>query len=178
MQVVFYLQIQNTDGMPSLICLQCVHQVSRAFSFKQLCEQSDTNLRQYLGKPLLHKPCKQDDDSVQNVDLYSSSLLLDNFGLDDSSNDSDGSFKQDYVLMDSGISDNPSDEKLIAQRQLLKAAKMQKHKVSKKKLLAKNGGEIIFLYFYLTVMYSTIHLKVLILNHSCESMIFLSIDKL
>lgn len=88
------------------------------------------------------KPCKQDEEAVQHVDLYSSSLLLDGFDLDDSSNDSDeDDFKLDYGSLDLGPTDNPNDEKIIAQRQLLKAAKMQKHKSSKKKLLAKNGGK-------------------------------------
>lgn len=99
-----------------------------------MCEQSDTNLRQYLGKPLL---TKSKPEESQSTDYYTSSLLLDNFGLDDSSNDSDDSFKEDFGLLDIPIDAN--DEKTIAQRQLLKAAKLQKCKLSKKKLLAKNG---------------------------------------
>ncbi|KAK4879259.1 hypothetical protein RN001_007405 [Aquatica leii] len=134
------VQIENGDGLPGSICLQCIHQVSRAFSFKQLCEQSDANLRQYLGKPLHPKPCKQEDDDVSH-DIYSSSFMLDNFGLEDSSNDSDDSFKQDFTLLSQMNSENPSDEKAIAQKQLLKAAKLQKCKLTKKKLLAKAGGK-------------------------------------
>lgn len=65
--------------------------------------------------------------------------------MDDSSNDSDDDFRQDLGLLEGGISDNPNDEKAIAQRQLLKAAKIQKHKMSKKKLLAKNGSTCMFL---------------------------------
>lgn len=107
-----------------------------------MCEQSDANLRQYLGKPQNPRPCKQEEETVQHVDLYNSSLLLDGFDFDDSSNDSDDDdFKQDFGLVEMGSTDNPNDEKIIAQRQLLKAAKMQKHKSSKKKLLAKNGGK-------------------------------------
>lgn len=121
-----------------MICIQCVHQVSRAYSFKQLCEQSDTNLRQYLGKPLIPKQCPKDEPHHSN-DLYPAHLLLDNFGLDDSSDNSDDDdFKQDFGLLETPT--DPSDEKAIAQRQLLKAAKMQKSKMSKKKMLAKNGG--------------------------------------
>lgn len=41
------------DGLPSQVCLQCVHYINRAFSFKQLCERSDATLRQYLGKSIL-----------------------------------------------------------------------------------------------------------------------------
>lgn len=60
--------------------------------------------------------------------------------MDDSSNDSDDDFKQNFTLLETtSVSDNANDEKTIAQRQLLKAAKMQKHKMSKKKLLGKNG---------------------------------------
>lgn len=35
--------------MPNQVCLQCVHYINRAFSFKQLCERSDSTLRQLLG---------------------------------------------------------------------------------------------------------------------------------
>lgn len=115
--------------------MQCTNEVIRAFSFKQLCEQSDTNLRQYLGKPLITKQTKADVEN-HSTDYYTNDLL-DNLGLDDSSNDSDDSFKEDFGLLETPV--DPSDEKSIAQRQLLKAAKMQKYKLSKKKLLAKNG---------------------------------------
>ncbi|KRT84052.1 zinc-finger associated domain containing protein, partial [Oryctes borbonicus] len=128
------VQIQNNDGLPGLICVQCTHEVIRAFSFKQLCEQSDTNLRQYLGKPLL---TKTKEDENHTTDYYTNSLLLDNFGLDDSSNDSDDSYKEDFGILEAPF--DPNDEKAIAQRQLLKAAKLEKCKLSKKKLLTKNG---------------------------------------
>lgn len=52
------------DGLPSQVCLQCVHYITRAFSFKQLCERSDSTLRQLLGSPLqtFHelKPCGEE----------------------------------------------------------------------------------------------------------------------
>lgn len=35
------------DGLPEKMCVQCVLQVSRAFTFKQQCERSDTTLRTY-----------------------------------------------------------------------------------------------------------------------------------
>lgn len=43
------IQVIEGDGMPSQVCLQCVHYINRAFSFKQLCERSDTTLRQLLA---------------------------------------------------------------------------------------------------------------------------------
>lgn len=36
------------DGLPEKMCVQCVLQVSRAFTFKQQCERSDTTLRTYF----------------------------------------------------------------------------------------------------------------------------------
>ena len=134
---LYPLQIESGDGLPPLICLQCVHQVSQAYTFKQQCEQSDANLRQFLGKPLLTKLCKS--EPANNSDLYNM-LLLDSFGIDDDSSnesDEDDDFKSDFGLP--RIQLDPSEEKIIAQRQLLKAAKMQKSKMSKKKLLAKAG---------------------------------------
>lgn len=122
------------------MCLPCVHQITRAYSFKQLCEQSDSNLRQYLGLPPSSKH-KKDNDPIQNND-FSTALLLDNFGLESSSGDSDeDDFKLEYTMLQSSLPDNVNDEKVVAQRQLLKAAKSQKGKLSKKKLLAKTGGK-------------------------------------
>lgn len=42
------LQVTPGDGLPEKMCVQCVLQVSRAFTFKQQCERSDTTLRSYF----------------------------------------------------------------------------------------------------------------------------------
>ncbi|XP_055709048.1 zinc finger and BTB domain-containing protein 17 [Phlebotomus papatasi] len=42
------VQIDNTDGWPDKICVQCVHQVSRCHAFKNRVEKSDQQLRQYI----------------------------------------------------------------------------------------------------------------------------------
>ncbi|VEN61635.1 unnamed protein product [Callosobruchus maculatus] len=131
------VQIENGDGLPTLICLQCVHQISRCYSFKQLCEQSDMNLRHYLGKPVTSKQTKLEEN--QNND-YTTSLFLDNFGMESSSEDSDeDDYKDDFLTLPPILSDNPNDEKVIAQKQLLKAAKFQKMRLTKRKLLTKGG---------------------------------------
>lgn len=119
-----------------MLCLQCVHEISRCYSFKQLCEQSEISLRQYFGKPLRTKQCKQEDNHQND---FTSSLLLDNFDDDSSSDDSDeDDFKDDFNLLQN-ISENANDEKAIAQKQLLKVAKSQKLRLSKRKLLSKGG---------------------------------------
>lgn len=112
--------------------MQCVHQVNRAFSFKQLCEQSDASLRQYLGKPLVQKPCKQEDENSLQSNLYDS-LNLDSFGLDEDSDESDDNLKSEIDLLTQGTSEEGIDEKSVAQRQLLKATKLQKAKIAAKK---------------------------------------------
>lgn len=77
--------------------------------------------------------CKEEEPAHNVVDM-----LFDGFDSDDSSDDSDDDdFKHDFSVAE----ENASDEKAIAQRQLLKAAKMQKHKASKKKIMTKNGSE-------------------------------------
>ncbi|GLV46398.1 uncharacterized protein CBL_20740, partial [Carabus blaptoides fortunei] len=43
------IQVCEGDGFPNLMCVQCVLQCSRAYTFKQLCEKSDATLRQYLS---------------------------------------------------------------------------------------------------------------------------------
>lgn len=42
------MQLDNTDGWPDKICIQCVHQVSRCHAFKKRVENSDKELRQYI----------------------------------------------------------------------------------------------------------------------------------
>lgn len=117
--------------------MQCIHQISTAFNFKQLCEQSDANLRQYLGKPLIPKTVLKVVDTTPVNDLYNTQLFLDNFGLEESSDNSDDDDlinKPDFGLLEMT---NAEDEKFIAQRQLMKASKSQKSKSSKRKLLVK-----------------------------------------
>lgn len=60
------------DGLPSQVCLQCVHYITRAFSFKQLCEKSENTLRELLGRPLQTtflelKPLLANDVLVSNT---------------------------------------------------------------------------------------------------------------
>ncbi|CAH0557987.1 unnamed protein product [Brassicogethes aeneus] len=133
------LQITNDDGLPTLVCLECYHQIISSYTFKRLCEQSDCNLRQYLGKPLITKQMKEEPtpppQQQQQQNDYS---LLDSFGMDSSSSES--SDDDDYFLMPTTVPDNPADEKAIAQKQLLKAAKMQKGKMGKRKMMSKNNG--------------------------------------
>lgn len=45
--------ISPGDGLPDLMCVQCVLSVSRAFTFKQQCEKNDKCMRQYIEKQLL-----------------------------------------------------------------------------------------------------------------------------
>ncbi|KAI4464996.1 zinc finger protein [Holotrichia oblita] len=40
--------IGEGDGLPNLMCVQCVLQCSRAYTFKQQCEKSENILRQYM----------------------------------------------------------------------------------------------------------------------------------
>lgn len=125
--------------MPNLICVQCVHQVNSAYSFKQLCEQSDQCLRQYLGKPITQKGCKTELDNNTQSDLYNSNFLeVDSFAMDDESDeDSDDNIeieKAEIDLLTPVDSQQESlDEKTIAQRQLIKSTKLQKPKLVLKK---------------------------------------------
>uniref|UniRef100_A0A182WAS9 Protein krueppel n=1 Tax=Anopheles minimus TaxID=112268 RepID=A0A182WAS9_9DIPT len=42
------IQIEQMDGWPDKICVQCIHQVSRCHAFKTRVERSDIALRQYI----------------------------------------------------------------------------------------------------------------------------------
>ncbi|EDW54569.1 zinc finger protein OZF [Drosophila sechellia] len=43
------IRVFKTDGLPSVICNNCIYRLGVAFHFKQECENSDLRLRQYLG---------------------------------------------------------------------------------------------------------------------------------
>ena len=45
LRTVAEVEVQVGDGLPELMCVPCVLQVSRAFTFKQVCQRSDTTLR-------------------------------------------------------------------------------------------------------------------------------------
>lgn len=40
--------MSDRDGLPPLICFQCVQQVNRSYTFRQQCERSDTMLRHWF----------------------------------------------------------------------------------------------------------------------------------
>lgn len=42
------IHIEQLDGWPDKICIQCIHQVSRCHAFKTRVEKSDITLRQYI----------------------------------------------------------------------------------------------------------------------------------
>jgi hypothetical protein len=42
------IKVEDLDGWPDKICIQCVHQVSRSHAFKQRVEKTDNTLRQYI----------------------------------------------------------------------------------------------------------------------------------
>lgn len=48
MYFLFRLKVGLSDGLPELLCVPCVLQVSRAFTFKQQCRRSDQMLRSCL----------------------------------------------------------------------------------------------------------------------------------
>lgn len=108
-------------------------QIGRAYSFKQLCEQSDSSLRQYLGKPSAKKRQDKNDEVMQSNDFSSS--LLDSFGMDSSSSDSDeDDYREQISILSTGMTNEPINEKLIAQQQLLKLARNKKSRNRKKKI--------------------------------------------
>lgn len=125
------VQVGHGDGLPTLVCLQCLISIGRAYSFKELCEQSDSNLRQYLGKPSTRKQPPKDDESNQNSEFSNS--LLETFNSESSSSDSEQEeFKDGLSIFSVSINDSNMDEKAVAQKQLLKLARSQKGKNRKK----------------------------------------------
>ena len=60
------LQIYEGDGLPTLICQQCCHEVDRSYKFKMKCETSDATLKQYTRK----SPVNSEDEVVAQVTQY------------------------------------------------------------------------------------------------------------
>ncbi|XP_053676154.1 zinc finger protein 26 [Anopheles nili] len=58
------IQIDQMDGWPDKICVQCIHQVSRCHAFKTRVEKSDIALRQYI-KGITVIPEQQQKVSLQ-----------------------------------------------------------------------------------------------------------------
>lgn len=73
----------ENDGLPGQVCLQCVHYINRAFSFKQLCERSDSTLRQLLGRPIENflelKPVSATEYIVTNPEVDTIASEISNF---------------------------------------------------------------------------------------------------
>lgn len=61
--------MDNTDGWPDKICIQCVHQVSRSHAFKTRVVKSDSQLRQYIkGLTVIV------EEPVQKISVHHSAL--------------------------------------------------------------------------------------------------------
>ncbi|KAJ6630188.1 Zinc finger and BTB domain-containing protein 49 [Pseudolycoriella hygida] len=43
------VKVYKNDGLPSVICNNCIYRLGAAYHFKQQCENSDLRLRSYLG---------------------------------------------------------------------------------------------------------------------------------
>lgn len=43
------LKISENDGLPGVLCSNCIYRLSVSYHFKQQCENSDLRMRQYLG---------------------------------------------------------------------------------------------------------------------------------
>lgn len=57
-------QVIEGDGLPDQICTQCLQMVSRAYSFKQLCEKSDETLRHYVNSISLNAVTIQPQENI------------------------------------------------------------------------------------------------------------------
>lgn len=79
--------ITPNDGLPDLMCVQCVLSVSRAFTFKQQCEKNDKGMRQYIAKQLENSAAVIVEEEVvetqQEEILSEIKFKIDNHNLDD-----------------------------------------------------------------------------------------------
>lgn len=62
----FWFQVYKNDGLPPVICNNCIYRLGAAYHFKQQCENSDLRLRSYLG--ILDKGYGEMRDNETNTD--------------------------------------------------------------------------------------------------------------
>lgn len=65
------LQLENLDGWPDKICVQCIHQVSRFHAFKLRVEKNDSTLRDYIKglTVITEETTLPKEISIQQIDL-------------------------------------------------------------------------------------------------------------
>lgn len=70
LKTVANIVISEQDGLPQQMCVRCVLQVSRAFTFRQQCKKSDDVLRLYLKQEIMNVIDEQNESEtiVQNID--------------------------------------------------------------------------------------------------------------
>lgn len=98
-----FFQVDENDGLPSKICLQCVNQISSAYTFKQRCEESDATFRKLVQKnnalqeSSIKKETQSTTNSVEQFEDYAvkSELMDEVKQFDDFSNKSDDDVDDD-----------------------------------------------------------------------------------
>lgn len=67
------LEIGPEDGLPTLICTNCLGNLISAYEFQIQCKKTDRELRIELGMPL--STCKIDEDRTLNIDFTIPTIL-------------------------------------------------------------------------------------------------------
>lgn len=65
--------MQAGDGLPESMCVPCVLQVSRAFTFKQQCQRSDQTLKSYLERQISDLN-QADNNNIRNTSKSEGSI--------------------------------------------------------------------------------------------------------
>ncbi|KXJ78946.1 hypothetical protein RP20_CCG002889 [Aedes albopictus] len=63
------ITIEESDGLPCHICLECLQEVERIVSFRQMCERSDVAIRNLIDKSVIIEQDSQTKYEVLNVVL-------------------------------------------------------------------------------------------------------------
>lgn len=67
-KTVANIDISDSDGLPQQMCVRCVLQVSRAFTFRQQCERSDKILKLYISQEVVVKDTEETNELIPNTD--------------------------------------------------------------------------------------------------------------
>ncbi|XP_038108539.1 zinc finger protein 180 isoform X1 [Culex quinquefasciatus] len=70
LMTVANVKVSPNDGFPAQMCVQCVLQVSRAFTFKQQCEKADVTIREHLAAQKANQEKDEPEPELQLITLH------------------------------------------------------------------------------------------------------------
>lgn len=116
-------QINNDDGLPNLICEDCIHQISKTIAFKQQIETADATLKHYVAQGYLSGVKSSPVETFDEIEEYkseneastSASKILSN-KLNETNEDDDDVNYDECDYLDEEIEEEEISEEIISDK--------------------------------------------------------------